>query len=383
MRVLNLNPAFCLRAYHQLKALSGRGFEVHLRYLGMGPSLKDVDLGFLASREEVFKERPFYHHLTRTLYPRAYKGIIKRYLRENEYDLIISHNMPDVLAAAAVEYGRLPVIFDERDMVSSFQRRLILRNYIPDRYLDRPLFHRIGMGTFYRRLVRNERTAIEGSSGRTWVSDHTYELAKERYDVPKGNNLLLYNYAGREDLKEPMEKISETVGGTHMVYAGVLSATGYRAPLLDMFERIASMGVHMHVYGLGDPPVLKEYEKAASRHHHFHFHGPVPHDRLMREMTAYDWGIVPFEPPREERDHFDTMLPNKFFDYLVCGLPVLSPRSRSMVDYIKKEGVGRIYDGVDSIPTIVEGAAPRIYRERYTIEEHLDGLVKMIGDVTR
>jgi hypothetical protein len=54
-----------------------------------------------------------------------------------------------------------------------------------------------------------------------------------------------------------------------------------------------------------------------------------------------------------------------------------------MVDYIKKEGVGRIYDGVDSIPTIVEGAAPRIDRERYTIEEHLDGLVKMIGDVTR
>lgn len=383
MRILNLNPAFCLRAYHQLKALSERGFEVHLKYLGMGPSLKDVDLGFLASREEIFTERPFYHHLTRTLSPRAYKGLLRRYLDERDYDLIISHNMPDVLAAAAVEYSGLPVIFDERDMVSSFQRRLILGNYIPDRYLRNNIVFGIGMRTFYRRLMRMERTAIEASSGRTWVSGHTLKLAKDRYDVPKENNLLLYNYAGREDMKRPLDKLHDTVGGTHVVYAGVLSSTGYRAPLLGIFERIAERGIHIHIYGLGDGPVLKEYEKAASRHHHFHFHGGVPHDQLMSEMTAFDWGIVPFEPPNEERDHFDTMLPNKFFDYLICGLPVLSPRSRSMVDYIGKEEVGHIYDGIDSLPGILEGPAPRIERELYTIESHIEDLVKMIDDVTR
>jgi glycosyltransferase involved in cell wall biosynthesis len=381
MKLLNLNPAFCMRAYRQLKALSERGFVIDLEYLGYGNSVKGIDDGFFNRKERIFRKDYPLSHFPRTLSPRLYRRRIERTVRDGRYDAIIVHNMPDILAVAAIRYSGLPVIFDERDMVTTFQKRIILSNYIPDALLGSSTISRIGTKTIYRMLTNLERESIEESAGRTWVSDYTYELAKFRYNVPERDNLMLYNYAGKEDIKPEKAKLSDSDGETHIVFEGVLSTSGYRAPLLEMFKRISSLGVHIHIYGLGDPSLLEVYKKASVKDDHFHFHGSAPHHVLMEEMTAFDWGIVPFEPPEKEREHFDTMLPMKFFDYLVSGLPVLAPNSRSMREFIRKNRVGRIYEGIDSIPELLDGRRPEIDRPSFTMEEHIDGLIDMIKRV--
>ncbi|MDG6225450.1 MAG: hypothetical protein QCI82_08045 [Candidatus Thermoplasmatota archaeon] len=383
MRLLCLNPAFCMRAYRQLKALHERGFRIDLRYLGFGGSLKGMDLGFLDSKERIYGSAGRLSHFKRTLFPSTYRRYILDLLKSGEYDLILVHNMPDILGAAAVEYSDIPVVLDERDMVTAFQKDLVLENYLPPALRNRTLARSLGLRTVYKRLFDIERAALERSDGRTWVSDHTYALARSKHEIPEKNNLILYNYASRDDMATPLEKLSESDGQPHVVYEGVLSSTGYRAPLKKVFMGIAKERVHIHVYGIGPPEVISEYKSLAERSDHLHFHEGIPHHELMRELTRYDWGIVPFDPPERERDHFDTMLPNKFFDYLVCGLPVLAPMSISMKHFIEKEGTGAVYRSMKDIPEIVRGKRPTIERDRFVMENHIQGLIDLFKGISK
>jgi len=45
---------------------------------------------------------------------------------------------------------------------------------------------------------------------------------------------------------------------------------------------------------------------------------------LLDEITQYDFGWAGFNVNRKNREHLDVALPNKVFEYVGCGLPVLA-----------------------------------------------------------
>jgi len=315
--------------------------------------------------------------------PSRYRGRITNIIKEGDFDLILVHSMPNIMCVAANRYTDVPVAFDERDMVSAFQRSQVLRNYIPERYLKYSLLASLADHTVYRKLVSMEREANLTSDVRMYVSNHTYELARSKYDIPVKNSLVFPNYAMRSDIKEPRKKLSESGGEIHMVYEGVLSLEGYRAPILKLFQEIARSGIHIHIYGIGSPDVLSKYREFQDNSRYYHVHDGVPHDILMNELTEYDYGLIPFIPPNSERDHFDTMLPNKMFDYLAAGLPVIVPDSISMSLFVREHNCGLIFGDIKDLPSQIETSSHVINREDFIIETHIDTLLSAFRDVIR
>jgi len=180
LKILCLHPAVSMRTIRQMKVLRSRGHEIHLRYLGYGISgSNEKDQGIWASQEPIFPNSKRWSHYARTLYPSPYKRLIES-AKEEGYDIIHSVSMSDVLGAAAVRYSKdVPVLFDIRELVTSYEDTHLMNNYIPP-LLRNGLVHRTIGRYFLRRMRSLEREAIEGANARLFVSDYAYGLAKDK-----------------------------------------------------------------------------------------------------------------------------------------------------------------------------------------------------------
>jgi glycosyltransferase involved in cell wall biosynthesis len=67
--------------------------------------------------------------------------------------------------------------------------------------------------------------------------------------------------------------------------------------------------------------------------------GWVPHTQLPRYLNACRVGIV----PHYTSEHVNTTIPNKIFDYMGCGLPVLASDAKPMKRIIEQEKCGRTF----------------------------------------
>jgi len=383
MRILCLTPALSMRTYRQMKALSGKGHEVTLLYLGKGGSIDLTDIGDEWKRIEhvITANHPLSQYRT-TLFPRYYRRLVERETRSNEHDIVHTCSMPDVLAAAASRYSIIPKVYDVRDMVTSFEQEIQLGNYLPSWALGLPPVKWLGLRTIYEQIISLEREATLNSDARIYVSEHTRDLARKKYGIPKKGSVLFYNYAMRSDLKPPIEKLSEKDGEMHIVYEGVLSDEGYRGRMLPLFETMAKEGFHIHIHGIGDERTLRTFKAPQNRLKRYHFEGSIPHEELMTVLTRYDAGLIPFLPYGADQGYMDTMLPNKLFDYLAAGLCLLVPPTRSMQMFVSRSGTGRTYSVVHDLPGLDDIKSVRIDRKLYTIEEHISELEDLYRSIS-
>ena len=98
---------------------------------------------------------------------------------------------------------------------------------------------------------------------------------------------------------------------------------------------------------------IKSYVK---NNHNIHFHKHVENKKLVSFIKGADYGICTIEKISLS-DYF--ALPNKFFEYIFSGLPVLGSNFPDLKFYIEKYNLGYVcnpdYNGVkDAIETIIQ-----------------------------
>ncbi|MEW8418610.1 MAG: glycosyltransferase family 4 protein [Candidatus Thiodiazotropha endolucinida] len=71
--------------------------------------------------------------------------------------------------------------------------------------------------------------------------------------------------------------------------------------------------------------------------------GWVDHNELYKYINAANIGII----PHYRSTHVDTTIPNKIFDYMGCGLPVIASDSPPMKRVVEETNVGRAYQCKD------------------------------------
>lgn len=382
MKILCLNPAFSMRAYRQMKALHNRGHEITLFHMGSGESTRYVDIDFIERKLQISFGRYPLSHFPGTLAPSRYRKLVENELERENYDVVHSFSSPDVLGAAAARYSKVPTVFDERDMVTAF-RRDVLKNYIPNGLLSFNPIYKLGLSTIYKRVLSIEREANQKSSARVYVSDYTMELARKRHGIREERSILFYNYAMKEDIMEQQRKLSEQDGEVHIIYQGVLSLEGYRQNVLSLLKHIAKMGIHIHIFGIGSKDVISTYKEPENRIEHYHFEGTLHHDELMREITRYDFGLIPFIPIGTESEYIHTMMPNKMFDYLASGVPLLVPESKSLGPFVRRTSTGRCFRDVNDIHSLVSMEPPSFRRGDYVIENHIMELEELYRSIQR
>ena len=103
-------------------------------------------------------------------------------------------------------------------------------------------------------------------------------------------------------------------------------------------------------------------------------HDPLPATALLRELVHYDFGWAGFNAGLNGA-HLDTALPNKLYEYLGCGLPVITLQHRALRRMLGEEGVGIALDDVGELASALAsadvgrrcGGGWRSGAERYTV----------------
>lgn len=249
-------------------------------------------------------------------------------------DIVHSHNLPDRLTVLALEHvgDRLPVIHDVHDMQSL--RRTPYEDGFPEPADPLAL----------------ERRAIEGAAALIAVSEELLEEIAARYRPPA--LVLAYaNYATVRDLPRdlpPPER--ERVGPPRLVYQGTLSANGGHYDLRDLFRELCLEGVSLDVFPARAAP---EYRALAGELAEMRVCETLEPARLLQELPGYDFGWAGFNETLNG-PHLDTALPNKAYEYVGCGLPVITLGHRALARFVREHGVGISLAGVGGIRARLE-----------------------------
>lgn len=238
-------------------------------------------------------------------------------------DLIHSHNLPDTLTVAVqpLVAGRVPVIHDVHDF------QALRQTPYEDGFPDPPDPSAV------------ERGAIEDSDALITVSDVLLDEIEARYSIP-ARHTVFPNYALARDLPPVAELPNPPKRGERrlrVVYQGTISTGGGHYDLREIFAQVAASGAELHVFPGREP--MPEYRALAERLPHLTLHGTLSSHELLRTLPQFDVGLAAFNDSLNDA-HLATVLPNKGFEYVGCGLPILTLEHRALAQWVRQEQIG-------------------------------------------
>ena len=357
MRVLFLHQQPCMRALKYAVGFRAAGADLELGFAYRGLTLSE----FYGSGDELFD------HWWR-IGPDL-GADLQQVIDDWEPDLIHSHNLPDLLTVLALEItgGAVPVIHDVHDMHSL--RHTPYEDGFPDAGEPELL----------------ERAACEGSAALITVSDELLSELAARYELPTLTRVFP-NYALARDLPALPPPARPAAEPPRLVYQGTLSCSGGHYDLREIFAAIVAEGLTLDVYTTRDEPA---YRRLADSLPGLRLHRTLPPAELMRRLPGYDFGWAGFNA-RLNAAHLDTALPNKAFEYVAAGLPVLTFDHRALAGFLEREGLGLSLDGIEGLGArlrAVDLAALRgrvaAARHGLTIEANIGRILALYDETVR
>ena len=73
---------------------------------------------------------------------------------------------------------------------------------------------------------------------------------------------------------------------------------------------------------------------------------PLPYDSLIETMGSHDWGLCGNVNKHQE---WDVALPNKLFEYMAAGIPIIAMNCKEVAKFVKKYKVGIVVKNIDEI----------------------------------
>lgn len=356
MRVLFLQRQPCIRALKYAVGLRAAEPGIALGFSYQGRTLT----GWYGTGDELFDGWwPLGRDAGRDL-----AEVVERF----RPDLIHSHNLPDSLSVAALALGpgRPPVIHDAHDL------QCLRRTPYEDGFEDP------------EDPLALEREAVEGADGLVMVSDQMEVELAARYRLPV-RRLTFPNLALRRDLPARLPPPERPAGRPpRVVYQGSLSANGSHYDLREAFRAAAAEGLRVHVHPNRDAPA---YVALAAEQPGIVVHERLAPAELMQVLPRYDLGWAIFNDALNAR-HLDTALPNKLFEYLGAGLPVLAGPHAALSGFVAEHGVGVAVEGaaglrtrVDALDLVALRRRVADLRETLTVEAGIGSLVALYSGV--
>jgi glycosyltransferase involved in cell wall biosynthesis len=287
-------------------------------------------------------------------------------IAEFKPDLVHSHNLPDELTVRAQEVadGRIPVIHDVHDFASL--RRTPYRDGFPPP--EDPM-------TF-------EQRAVEDSAALVTVSDVLLAEIAARYQLP-GPTLVFANYVLGASLPQECPPLDHPRHGAwRLVYQGTLFVDGGHYDLRDIFRALVRGGIELHVYPARRAPEYQALDGVCC-------HDTLDPHALLRALPEYEYGWAGFNATRNGA-HLDTVLPNKLFEYLGCGLPVLTLHHHALEQFVREHGVGLVLEDIDDLSAQLAAIdLPALRRQvitlrgQFTVERNIHRLVELYEAISR
>lgn len=228
-------------------------------------------------------------------------------------------------------------------------------------------------------ILPDQKRAVEDADMVLTVSDclTDYALKVGKYAptyILNGIDYAFLRKNTKHELPEPIRSLKEQ-GKTIIGYTGVIGE-GYTD--WGLFVKIAERYPDAAFVLTGT-----FYTEYGTLPDNMYFLGHVDREMLPTIISSFDVGVIPFANSRFAR----AMCPLKFFDYLACGIPIVS----TPIPEVEKAGfayIGRDHDHfLERIPIAIAENTPgyselRIQEaERYDWDNILNPFVKKFDDL--
>jgi glycosyltransferase involved in cell wall biosynthesis len=263
---------------------------------------------------------------------------IRRTAREANANLILCRELP--LAPAAISIARslgIPLVLDLGEDYPGMLMQLYNRR-------DFRLVNLLVRNPFLAGLI--ERWCVRRADGVLVVTESAAErvrrLGAGRIEIV-GNTPTSERIAALGQLQKPTRCATDPL---RLVYLGLLETARGIDMALEAMEILARRGanVKLDLIGADHGDRFAAVAEGLGVAEHVHFHGYVPQDEAIQRMAAADIGLMPHHISR----HIRTTLPNKLFDYMAAGLPVIATDAAPVRHVLETERCGLVHPDGDA-----------------------------------
>jgi glycosyltransferase involved in cell wall biosynthesis len=328
------------RVEKEMRALTRAGHEVHvLAFASAGrPKTESLDgLGTVHRVPFPMWLRPFrLLYGGRALYNRYWLPHVRRFAEEVRADALHVHDLPLAGAAHRVAAGRdIPLVLDFHENWPGFM---------------------VWAGKGYNFLVRlcidhcgwrrYEAEAVRWAEMLIVVDPTNADRLTGLYGLPAEQIAEVSNTPELDRLLPRLHGGARREGVTLLYMGGLDFGRGLQTVIEAMALRKQDL-LPLRFVVVGEGPYRKELERRTRERgltDRVEFHGWQPYDRLGEYIGSADVGAVP-----HVRDELtDTTIPNKIFEYMAGGLPVLSSDCVPLARVVEETRCGLVFRSEDA-----------------------------------
>ena len=258
-------------------------------------------------------------------------------------DVIHAHDLPRLRAAVVAKQKLgVPVVYDAHE-----------------------LYPEIGTLTpkEQKRLKRQERRYIKQADATITVNGFIADEMAKRYEIEPPHVILnATNWPAHLDRNRHWDRFRPHFGipseDRILLFQGWMSFTRGLQPLVHAMEHVAD-DIHLVFMGYGEArPELEEISRMIGVAGRVHFMDAVSQDVLLSWTASADAGIIPYQPV-DINNYYSS--PNKLFEFIQAGLPIIANDLPFLREIVEGEGFG-IIEKLDNV-TDYSTAISRIFSD--------------------
>lgn len=263
--------------------------------------------------------------LVNFLYP--FKRAFIEEAGQYDFDLIQVHDLPLLETGVELaEKNQVPLVFDAHEL---YPEQLVFK------------------GVFQKALSIQESCLIKKCSQVFTVNQSIALEMQQRYDIPLPTVLL--NALDALESTPALEKqdffrkhFSIALDTKVVLLQGHLAKHRNLEELVKAFSFIKNLKIVLVVMGSGElgPKLLKIAKKYDLLNKSVYFLPKVPQQALLEYTSAADLGIIPY-PALDLNTYYCT--PNKLFEFIQAGLPIVANDLPELRRYVQDTGFGMVH----------------------------------------
>lgn len=200
-------------------------------------------------------------------------------------------------------------------------------------------------------LTRRTEAALIGQADHCiFVGQAIQQWYVRRYGLRHSS--VLYNCPPRRQ-PQPSDYFRQIYavpdGQPIFLYQGLIGEGRGLRLLVEAFAGLAGRAV---LVAMGYGPLASWLQEQARRHSNIHLHPAVAPDRLLDLTAGAEFGLSLIEPTSLS---YEYCMPNKLFEYVMAGCPVLVSPTSEQRDFVRHHGIGEVAEAM-SVEAVQQAA---------------------------
>ncbi len=293
---------------------------------------------------------------------------LKLYSKGSDVDVFHCHNEPSWFVSALKEITDKPVILDVHDSY--------LARSTPEEATEA-----LNRGESHVRISTEERNNFQMADALVFPGEDfrnvvcgEFGLKQPALTLPSYVPSRFYRYSTKDwhgglvyegKVNLPSETKGNNTGFSYCDYT-------------ELAKRAKAIGMDFHLYSARTDEKFKQHYGETA-----FIHKPQPFEGLLDAVSRHDWGVVGNVNKTRE---WEVAFPNKLFEYLATGVPVVSMHAEQCSKFVESTGVGISVSGPEELAERWKehrDARKRVFKERqaWSMNSHIHKLEDFYKEV--